>query len=417
MKTILDVSLLGQGYYHQKARTGVFRVVENLATLLPTISPELEIIFADNLDLLSTFGYIKEHFNGQEINFLNENSQVSAAKLQNQILSFFPYNSTPQKALKRLFYQYNNNKQNPFQIEKIASSKLFHSPYFPFPSQIQESKRIKKLITIHDLIPIKFPQFFENKTDNVVHKIIQSIQPDNFAICVSEATKVDLLEISGLDESQVFVAPLAASNELFYPVCDQDIINQTLQKFAIPINQPYFLSISTLEPRKNIDAIIKCFADLILQEKNEDLNLVLVGIKGWDFEKIYEAISITPQIKNRIIFTGYVPDEDLAALYSGALSFVYMSFCEGFGLPPLEAMQCGTPVICSNTTSLPEVLGDAGILVSPTNFQDISKAMLSVYQNDDDYRKQLKQKSIERASQFSWQKFAHENFNIYQKIE
>jgi glycosyltransferase involved in cell wall biosynthesis len=414
MKTILDVSLLGQGYYHQKARTGVFRVVENLASLLPNISPDLEVFFADNLDLLATFGYISENLPNQHISFLNNSSQVSLAKFQNQVLGLFPFNSLPRKAIKRLFYQLNSS-ENQFQHEIIARANIYHSPYFPIPNQLQQTESLKKLITIHDLIPFKYPEFFENKTDNVVHQIINSLQADNFAICVSEATKNDLLEISILDESQVFVVPLAASNELFYPVLEQEIINQTLKKFAIPINQPYFLSISTLEPRKNIDVIIKSFANAVLQENIKDLNLVLVGTKGWDFEKIFEAIAISPQIKDRIIFTGYVPDEDLAALYSGALSFVYMSQCEGFGLPPLEAMQCGTPVICSNTTSLPEVMGNAGILVSPNKQEEISEAMLKVYRNDT-FKELLKQNSLHRARQFSWQKFAEQTWNVYQKI-
>jgi glycosyltransferase involved in cell wall biosynthesis len=414
MKTILDVSLLGQGYYHQKARTGVFRVVENLAALLPNISSDLEVAFADNLDLLATFGYINQHLKNQGIKFLNSPAQVSNVQFQHQILSFFPYNSLPQKAIKRLLYLI-NSKENQFQHEIINTANLFHSPYFPFPLQILEHKKIKKLITIHDLIPIKYPHYFENKADNVVHKIINAIQPDNFAVCVSEATKIDLLEISKLNESQVFVVPLAASKELFYPVLEKEQIKKSLEKYDIPINQSYFLSISTLEPRKNIDSIISSFATLVLQENIKDLNLVLVGTKGWDFDKIFEATSISPQIKDRIIFTGYVPDEDLASLYSGALSFVYMSLCEGFGLPPLEAMQCGIPVICSNTTSLPEVMGNAGILVSPTKQSDISEAMFKVYQ-DGNFRNLLRQNSIERASHFSWQKFAEETWNVYEKI-
>lgn len=414
MKTILDVSLLGQGYYHQKARTGVFRVVENLASSLPNISSDLEVIFADNLDLFATLGYIKANLKNQPINFLNQPSELSTAKFQCQILGLFPHNSFPQKVIKRLFYQLNSSK-NQFQTDLIADANIYHSPYFPILQQIQESKKIKKLITIHDLIPIKYPEYFEHKTDNVVHQIVKSIQPDNFAICVSEATKVDLLEISGLNDSQVFVVPLAASTTLFYPVTEKEIINLTLQKFGIPANQPYLLSISTLEPRKNIDAIIRSFADVVLQENIQDLNLVLVGTKGWDFDKIFDVINLTPQIKDRIIFTGYVPDEDLAALYSGALAFVYMSFCEGFGLPPLEAMQCGTPVICSNRTSLPEVMGNAGILVNPTNQTEIAEAMLRIYRNKS-FADTLKLKSIERASLFSWKKFSQQTWEIYQKI-
>jgi len=415
MKTIVDVSLLGQGYYHQKARTGVFRVVENLASLLPNISPDLEVIFADNLDLLSTIGYVNEHLKHQKIQFSNTESNLSSAKFQNQILSLFPFNSFPQKALKRLFYQF-NLPNNQHQKEVLALTTIFHSPYFPIPNYIQDHGKIKKIITIHDLIPINYPQFFEYKTDTVVHQIIKSLKPDNFAICVSEATKSDLLETSKLDESQVFVVPLAASQVLFYQVLDQEIINNTLRKFSIPTNQPYFLSISTLEPRKNIDAIVKSFADLVLQENIQDLNLVLVGTQGWDFDKIFESIAVSPLIKNRIIFTGYVPDEDLAPLYSGALCFIYMSLCEGFGLPPLEAMQCGTPVICSNTTSLPEVIGEAGILVTPTNHAEISNQMLKLYKNNQ-LRNQLSQQSIKRSLHFSWEKFAQENWEVYQRIQ
>jgi glycosyltransferase involved in cell wall biosynthesis len=415
MKTILDVSLLGQGFYHQKARTGVFRVVENLASLLPNISSDLEVIFVDNLDLLSTLGYIKSNLTNHQIDFLNKPSQVSIAKIQSQILDLFSYNSLPQKAIKRLFYQL-NSFENQFQEDILANSNIYHSPYYPIPPQIQDINSLRKLITIHDLIPIKYPEYFENKSDNVVHQIINSLKPDNFVVCVSEATKNDLLEVSKLDESQVFVVPLAASKTLFYPVSNQENINLKLEKYVIPANQPYLLSISTLEPRKNIDAIIRGFATLVLQENLQDLHLVLVGTKGWDFDKIFEAINVVPQIKARIIFTGYVPDEDLAALYSGALAFVYMSLCEGFGLPPLEAMQCGTPVICSQNTSLPEVVGNAGILVNPLNQEEISDAMLKIYKNNS-LSATLKLKSIERASLFSWDKFAQQTFDVYQKIE
>jgi glycosyltransferase involved in cell wall biosynthesis len=414
MKTILDVSLLGQGFYHQKARTGVFRVAENLATLLPTISPDLEILFADNLDLTATLGYVNEHLKKQNSQFVNPNSQVSFAELQSKILAAFPLNSIPQKVIKKIFYRFHSSNIS-YQDDLLADASLYHSPYFPIPNQIQERKKLKKLITIHDLIPIKYPHFFENRTDNVVHQIVSSLQPDTFVVCVSEATKVDLLEISGLSDSQVFVVPLAASKELFYPVLDRELIAQTLLKYSIAADKPYFLSISTLEPRKNIDTVIKSFAEMVSQEKVNDLQLVLVGTKGWDFEKIFEAINVSPSIKNRIIVTGYVPDEDLAALYSGALSFVYVSHCEGFGLPPLEAMQCGTPVITSNTTSLPEVVGNAGILVSPLDREEISQAMLDLYQNSS-LITSLKLKSIQQAKTFSWEKFAQETWNVYQNI-
>lgn len=414
MKAILDVSLLGQGFYYPKARTGIFRVVENLAILLPEISEELTLYYADTLDLPATLRYFEDNLTSPNVEFANNQSQVSKAKFENSLLSIFSLNSIPQKIIKRILYKLNSHDA-VFQDSLLDSSAIYHSPYFPIPEQVQQKKRISKLITIHDLIPIKYPQYFENQTENVVHKIVKSIQKDNFAVCVSEATKVDLLEITGMSEEQVFVSPLAASSSLFYPVFNQEVINYTLAKYAISTSKPYFLSISTLEPRKNIDTVIKSFAELVTQEKIEDLQLVLVGTKGWDFDKIFEAIKVSPTIKDKIIVTGYVPDEDLAALYSGALGFVYMSFCEGFGLPPLEAMQCGTPVISSNTTSLPEVIGDAGILLAPTDRDSISQAMIDLYQKTD-LRESLKTKSISRAGLFSWQKYVNENFQIYKKI-
>lgn len=414
MKAILDVSLLGQGFYYPKARTGIFRVVENLATLLPEISQELSLYYADTLDLPATLRYFEENITLQNIKFANNDSQVSKARFDNSLLSMFALNSIPQKIIKRILYRLHSHDA-VFQASLLDSSSVYHSPYFPIPEQVQNKKKLSKLITIHDLIPIKYPQYFENQTENVVHKIVKSIQKDNFAVCVSEATKIDLLEITGMAEEQVFVSPLAASSSLFYPVFNQEVINQTLAKYAISTSKPYFLSISTLEPRKNIDTVIKSFVELVAQEKIEELQLVLVGTKGWDFDKIFQAINVSPSLKDRIIVTGYVPDEDLAPLYSGALGFVYMSFCEGFGLPPLEAMQCGTPIISSNTTSLPEVIGDAGILLAPNDRSSISQAMIDLYRNAE-LRTSLKSKSILRAGLFSWQKYVNENYQIYQKI-
>jgi glycosyltransferase involved in cell wall biosynthesis len=414
MRIILDVSVLGQGFYHQKARTGIFRVAENLAIRLPKISEDLEVFFADHIDLLSTIGYFDKNLPDNIHKFVNNPSHVSLAEFQNIFLKHLPLNSLPQKAIRKLFYKLNSKKVELVE-ENLGNADIYHSPFFLFPNQIQEHKKIKKLITIHDLIPIKYPQYFEDKNNNIVHQIIKSIKPDTFVTCISEATKNDFLEVTGFSESQVSVVPLAAASKLFYPVLDKSLINSILTKYAITKQGSYFLSISTLEPRKNIHTLIKSFADLIEQEKNEDLQLVLVGIKGWDFDRIFETIEVSPKIKDKIIFTGYVPDQELAMLYSGAIGFMYMSFCEGFGLPPLEAMQCGTPVICSNTTSLPEVVGDAGILVNPTDVEAICQAMLTIYRNCR-FREELRQKSIQRAKLFSWEKFSKDTYDVYKNI-
>ena len=139
---------------------------------------------------------------------------------------------------------------------------------------------------------------------------------------------------------------------------------------------------------------------------------MLVGNKGWDYDDIFESIEGAKQVKNRIILTGFADDEDLAPIYSNALAFCYMSYYEGFGLPPLEAMQCGTPVITSNTSSLPEVVDDAGIMLHPTDDDGLTQAMLNFYK-DENLRDRYVQKSLARARQFSWKKCAQQTINAY----
>lgn len=172
------------------------------------------------------------------------------------------------------------------------------------------------------------------------------------------------------------------------------------------------MSLNTLEPRKNLGHLIQCFRKLVYQEKINDLYLVLAGGKGWLYNKLFEEIYRCEALKDRVIVTGYVADEDLAALYSDALAFVYTSFYEGFGLPPLEAMQCGVPVITSNTSSLPEVVGDAGIMVAPTDADMLCHSMLALYTKSS-LREAMSLKSLERAKQFSWEKCTQETLAAY----
>jgi glycosyltransferase involved in cell wall biosynthesis len=151
---------------------------------------------------------------------------------------------------------------------------------------------------------------------------------------------------------------------------------------------------------------------VVLGERIDDLYLVLTGVQGWHFDQIFEEIANADEVRDRIILTGFVPDGDLAPLYSGALAFVYLSLYEGFGLPPLEAMQCGTPVITSNTSSLPEVVGDAGIMIAPTDGDALCQALLDLY-NDPALGQAMSRKSLERAKLFSWEKTVERTIDAY----
>ena len=427
MKVVYDISVLGSGYYDSRARTGVFRVVENLAYGLAN-SPECELYFCAGESLFQfyasldywkfnselqkvPFPYnellkIKEYFDRRVLELNVEINQESAASnpkiLYLKILRRFVYYA----ALGIRLYP------TPLISTKyLLQADIFHSPFYPIPTQVRQIKKKNVFLTVYDLIPILYPKFFQFKEDMLLENVVNSIDSDTWVTCISHATKDDLCNTcKQVDPLKVIVTHLAAS-ELFYLCNNPEQIAQIRSKYNIP-ESPYVLSLSTLEPRKNIDHTIRCFARLVQQEHINDLYLVLVGTKGWDYSKIFDEISNYQFLKDRIIVTGYVADEDLAALYSGALAFVYPSFYEGFGLPPLEAMQCGVPVITSNTSSLPEVVGDAGIMVSPTDADTLCQSMLEIY-NNPSLRDSMSLKSLERAKQFSWQKCTQETIDAY----
>lgn len=415
-----DISVLGLGHYYPRARTGVFRVVENLADMLAT-SNEIDLKFCANFSLESVnqcASYLQDSSNFTHIPFAAPIWQKNIQKKVTQLINDIDEKNNirlDSKLLRRVYYfickkldQYTKKLSN----KQLADIEIFHSPFHPIPNYLQSYRKAKKLLTVYDLIPILYPHFFEFQEDHLIKKALHSLKPDNWVTCISHATKNDLCNyLPTIDPERVIVTHLAAS-ELFYPCDNPQEIEFAKSKYKIPNDANYILSLSTLEPRKNIDHTIRCFAKLVEQQNIKDLYLVLVGTKGWDYKNIFNELSNLSTLKSRIIITGYVADEDLAALYSGAITFVYPSFYEGFGLPPLEAMQCGVPVITSNTSSLPEVVGDAGIMVSPTDTDALCQSMLNLY-TQSSLRQKMTLQSIEQAKKFSWQKCTQETINAY----
>jgi glycosyltransferase involved in cell wall biosynthesis len=420
MKILYDISWLGFGHYNRPARTGIFRVIENLAYGLAA-SEECELNFCASfsLDYLNySIDYWQTHPKFRDIPFIYPEIATDVHKhlksFQNKIRKQ-PDASLLLKSLQTPLHYLIRTIEKSTQLlssQDLSDKNIFHSPYFPLPDFLNKRKEIKRFLTVHDLIPILFPHFFKYKEDQMLKRIMQSLTSRDWVFCVSQSTKNDLCNyLKKFDPERVFVTYLAAS-DYFYPCFDPEKITQIKTKYQIPPDATYILSLSTLEPRKNIDHTIRCFAQLVEQEKINDLYLVLVGVKGWNYDKIFEQISHNHSLLDRIIVTGYVADEDLAALYSNALVFVYSSFYEGFGLPPLEAMQCGVPVITSNTSSLPEVVGDAGIMVSPTDTDALGQSLLNLY-NQPSLRAAMSLKSLERAKQFSWEKCTQQTINAY----
>jgi glycosyltransferase involved in cell wall biosynthesis len=272
---------------------------------------------------------------------------------------------------------------------------------------------LKKFITLHDFIPLKNPEYFPGNARPFMDAVCACLTPQNFAFCVSETTRNDALNFSNIPPERVFVTPLAADEAVFHPVAEASTIAAMRKRYQIP-EGPYLLAVSAQDRHKNFPHLIRCFGALVEAGELTDTSLVIVGANPGRNPEVVEALAKYPKVKPHVIITGYVPDEDLAAVYSGATAFLFPSLAEGFGIPPLEAMQCGTPVIAANTTSIPEVVGDAGILLPPTDETAWCQAMLQISRAEK-WRDELRQKSLQRSKLFSWRRFIEETLRGYQK--
>jgi glycosyltransferase involved in cell wall biosynthesis len=405
-----------------KARTGVFRVVDNVARGLAN-SDQLNLRFCLAEGVNEPVGFLSGDSQLSDVNLALSKSARFSLLLYRQIHELSSRIATAQpgmeltsfKALRKSLYrvaEFSSRHGGVLKGKDLASADIYHSPFNPIPKQAKDARNLKRFLTVYDLIPILYPALFESDLSSLLPDVLASLGNEDFAICISTSTKNDLCAYrSDLDPARIFVTPLAAS-ELFYPSNNVDRLAQTRRKYGIPEGMPYLLTLSTLEPRKNIEQVIKVFARLVKEGNINDLQLVLVGTKGWNYDRILDAVKNLEVCEKRIILTGYVADEDLAPLYSGALAFIYISLYEGFGLPPLEAMQCGTPVITSNRSSLPEVVGEAGIMLDPFDEDGACQAILELYSNAA-LHEEMSRRSIERSRQFSWERCVRETIAAY----
>ena len=294
---------------------------------------------------------------------------------------------------------------------QLDGAQIYHSPFYPLPEATKRKPGLRRFLTVYDLIAILRPDLFESNVVKLIKKVIASLEPSDWVLCISEATRRDLLALRpDLDPARVRVTHLAAADH-FRPELREDEWPALKRKYNLP-DEPYALTLSTLEPRKNIAQVIRCYARLVAERQVGDMRLVMVGTRGWKMDSIFSELGKLGSLSDRVIVTGFVPDSDLAPIYSHATMFVYPSLLEGFGLPPLEAMQCGVPVITSDTSSLPEVVEDAGIKVPPQDADALCQAMAKLFQ-DSDLRQQLAMRSRERAALFSWTRCAAETIAAY----
>jgi len=421
MRVLYDLSHIGLGLQAPRGRTGVFRVVERTALALADSSDiELEFAVADSLRMqVITLDYVRQVEKLRQVPFPHNSV---AARLVERVLPLYevPYEDSGwsryrRSLLNRVFLSFERCLQavaptlNP---AELRWADVVHSPSQPFSSATLRDARACCL-TVYDMTPFVVPQYHVDETRQFMSRVLDSVRKGAWPICISEATRRDLLQCCPeLDPARASVAYLAA-DESFKPCTDAGRIAAIRAKYKIGA-EPFFLCVNTLEPRKNVEAVIRCFAKIVAQEHLRNAQLVLAGPRGWMSERLDQILKQHGDSGSRIVVTGFVDDEDLAPLYSAARAFVYVSHYEGFGLPPLEAMQCGAPVIVSNTSSLPEVVGDAGIKVDPTDDDAICDAMLRAW-NDDELCAALRARGLAQAEIFSWDATAAATIEAYRK--
>ena len=284
-----------------------------------------------------------------------------------------------------------------------------------FPDSNIIKTELPYAITAHDLSYKIFPEFFTSNRRRrhalaKTHKLFKNARA---IVAVSEATKTDLIELEQIAPNAISVAPLAAGSAFHPKRTPQDAT------FLRPYNIrfPYFLTLSTLEPRKNIESVIEAYDAWRTKLKRDDAPaLVIAGGKGWKTTGIEKAINAATY-RQSIHCVGYINEVHKPALYRNATALLFPSFYEGFGLPALEAMACGTPVITTFTGSLPEVVGDAGILIDPYNVRDLEQAFSLIGSNDAaSLRAELSQRSLARASKFSWKNTAKTTLQVLHSL-
>ena len=363
-------------------RTGVSRYQQQLVEALLKIDHKNKyILFGTSLRL-----------RGRLIEFKNSLSHYSNVKFK-----FYP---APLSVLEFIW-----NTLHILPIDKlIGPIDIFHSSDWIQPPISTDTT--KKITTIHDMVVYLFPSSIHKRILINQKKRLSHVNQDvDLIIADSNATKEDIIKFMQIPEEKIKVVYLAPSTD-FRPQADE-VINKVLEKYKI--KKPYIFSVATQEPRKNIQKLLDVFEKIsqMPKYKYQNLQLVLAGKYGWGEEL---------KIRENVIWTDFIGNEELIALYSGCRVFAYPSLYEGFGLPVLEAMACGAPVVTSNNSSMAEIAKDTAILVDPRNDGQLKKALEFVLDLKlDDYQK-IVNASLTRARKFSWSKTARDTLALYREL-
>lgn len=315
-----------------------------------------------------------------------------------------PFDSISENLAKLWFEQVSFPRACLRQGVEIAHVPYFASPLFPTTPTV---------VTVHDLIPMLLPAYRGSILVRLyTHLVAAAARKADIVLTDSEASKQDIVRLLGIPAERVRVIYLAA-DDIYQPVLDEHRLAATRRKYGLP--ESYLLYLGGFDQRKNVPTLLKAFVQLA---KDSKAFLVVAGQlpeRDLTFSPDPRPIVQELGIGERVVFTGWVPEEDKPALYSGARALVFPSLYEGFGLPSLEALACGTPVIASNRGSLPEIVGDGGLLLEPDDVEGLTGAIEKLLK-DDTLWGDLRERGLAHAARFSWEKTARETLAVYREI-
>ena len=429
LNILFDFDLVFKSSYDNSYRTGLFNVEYNIL---------LEMLknYSDKFNFFATCKCNEKIYNDlvlkafpefKEIKFLNIYSKRNEFK---KVVNFYIINLKKNKTffskikiiflkIYKIAFSLFKNKKEP----NIDFINIYQSFFYKIPDIILENNKIKKFTILHDILPYTNPEYFEEDSknyekcrQNFKDKYLYFKDKDINVFVISQYTLNEVNKNLPELKNTNYIVNLISYNKNQYFVIDKNKIDKNiLSKYNIPQNTSYILSLSSLNKRKNLPFLIDTFIQFLEKNKNiKDLNLVLAGPKGWMFDDIFNSINNAEKYKDRIILTGFVDEKDINIIYNLAYAFVFPSLAEGFGIPVLEAMACGIPVLSSNLTSLPEVYGDAALSFNPTKKEELVECLEKIY-NDKDFRENLIQKGLNRVKKFSWEKTTKNMINEYLK--
>jgi glycosyltransferase involved in cell wall biosynthesis len=417
MRVLYDISILGLAYLYQQSRGGSCRVDLHITEGLAA-SSECELLFCANHSTVAYHGcqaFLAGHPRLGSVPLIahgtssaHSSMRAAASTAHRFVRRLFGSNVLP--AAVRQCAAFVDKQMHPPVVDAASAVDILHSPSMPLPARPARRSPVR-FLTVYDLAYLRFPRIYGAEYQRSSMAAIRSLHADDRLITTSRFIRDELCESNVASADRIHVVPLAAHPSLFYQCADAHVIATVRDRYGIP-EGPYVLSVNSPDPRKNVPHAIHAFARMAHEGRDVLSSLVLTGNDGPGSDRIHQTIAEYPALRGRVILTGHVPDEDLAPLYTGAQVFVYPSIYEGFGLPPLEAMQCGTPAITSNTSSLPEVVGDGGVMVAPDDVDALAGVMLDLAR-DTDRRRYLQQCALAQARHFSWELSAAATLRAY----